>query len=75
VTLCLENKDIDLVIKDEHDLKKLLQFLIFKLKTQDGVRDSAVELINVLNREQRKERSKELDSPDKISTIEEHKMN
>lgn len=75
MTLCLENKDIDLVIKDEHDLKKLLQFLIFKLKTQDGVRDSAVELINVLNREQRKERSKELDSSDKISTIEEHKMN
>lgn len=75
LTLCLERRDIDLVIKDEHDLKKLLQFLIFKLKTQDGVRDSAVDMIDVLNRKQRKERMKESDSTEKISTIEEHKMN
>ena len=33
LTLCLDRRDIDLVIKDEVDMKKLLQFLTFKLKT------------------------------------------
>jgi len=76
LTLCLERRDIDLVIKDEYDLKKLLQFLVFKLKTQDGVRDSAVQMIDILNRQQHDERNKELkNSFNKITTIEEHKMN
>ena len=64
VTLCLENKDIDLVIKDEQDLKKFLQFIIFKLKSIDGIRDSAINMIDVLNREQKKERAKEQNALD-----------
>ena len=56
-------------------MKKLLQFLVFKLKTQDGVRDSAAQMIEVLNRQQHDERKKESFCAGKITTIEEHKMN
>ena len=50
LTICLKTRDIDLVIKDESDMDKVLKFLVYKLKTQDGVRNSAAEMINVLNK-------------------------
>jgi hypothetical protein len=73
LTLCLKNRNIDLVIKDEADMDMLLKFLIYKLKTQDGVRNSAKDMITMLNEQCRKARKKECGG--KLSTIEEHKTN
>jgi len=45
ITLQLPNRDIDLVIRDEKDMEKILKFLIYNLKTVDGNKDSALKLI------------------------------
>jgi hypothetical protein len=41
ITIQTESRDIDLVVKNEKDMKYLLEFLIISLKTLDGNRDSA----------------------------------
>ena len=40
LTLRLKNKEIDLVIEDDKILMILIEFLIYELKTVDGMRDS-----------------------------------
>lgn len=40
ITLQLEHRDVDLVIKDEKDMEDLLMILIDALKTVDGSRGS-----------------------------------
>ena len=42
VTLQLAHRDVDLVIKDEENMNKLLTFLVYKLRTVDGERNSAI---------------------------------
>lgn len=41
ITIKTDSRDIDLVIRNEKDMKYLLEFLIISLKTLDGNRDSA----------------------------------
>ena len=49
LTLCLEHRDVDLVIKDEEDMEKLLKFLIYKMNTVDGVAGSAEKILRKMN--------------------------
>lgn len=56
LTLSLKHRDVDLVIKDEKDMEYILKFLIMKLKTVDGMRGSALPLIEALNAQTRKEK-------------------
>jgi len=51
ITLQLKHRDVDLVIRDERDMRHLLMFLIYTLKTRDGDRDSAVPLINAVTKQ------------------------
>ena len=41
LTLSTSERDINLVIKDEKEMRKLLEFLIVEMKTIDGRRGSA----------------------------------
>ena len=36
LTICLPQKDVDLVIKDEQDMERLIKFLVYQIKTVDG---------------------------------------
>lgn len=58
ITLELPNRQIDLVIRDQEDMNKLLKFLIFRLKTVDGQRGSALGVLEALNQQTRKELKK-----------------
>ena len=49
ITLKLSRRNIDLVVKDEKQMQILLKFLVHSLKTVDGVKDTAVGLLKVLN--------------------------
>ena len=44
LTLSLPHRDVDLVIPDEVEMKHLLIFLIHKLHTLDGIKDTALPL-------------------------------
>lgn len=57
LTLSLKHRDVDLVIKDEKDMEYILKFLIMKLETVDGMRGSALPLIEALNAQIRKEKA------------------
>ena len=48
ITLKLHNRDIDLVIRDEKHMQMLLKYLIYKMKTVDGQRDTAVPLLKAM---------------------------
>lgn len=49
LTICVKNQeDICLIIKDQQLMMKIIQFLIFQLKTIDGRKDSAYPLIRKL---------------------------
>ena len=41
-------REVDLVIKDENDMEKVLKFLIYKMRTVDGKKDSSVKLLDIL---------------------------
>jgi len=45
----MNHREVDLVIKNEIDLERILKFLIFKLSTVDGKRDSGLNIISALN--------------------------
>ena len=45
ITIQLPHRDIDLVIKCEESMRRLINFLVHRLRTIDGVRDSAVPLV------------------------------
>ena len=49
ITLRLARRDIDLVIKDEKQMSIFLTFLIYSLKTIDGIKNTAVDLIKGIN--------------------------
>jgi len=41
ITLKLGRRDVDLVIKDEFQMEMFLKFLVYSLRTVNGVRNSA----------------------------------
>jgi len=41
ITLVLKHRDVDLVIKNENHMSRLLKFLIFHMNTVDGNKNSA----------------------------------
>jgi len=45
ITIQTDTRDIDLVIKNEKDMRYLLEFLIISLKTLDGYRDTAAKYL------------------------------
>jgi hypothetical protein len=49
ITLQTNRRDVNLVIKDQKDMQILLEFLIISLRTIDGVRDTAKNLIAKLH--------------------------
>lgn len=49
VTLCLEHRDVDLVIPNERDMKTFLIFLIHQLRTINGLKGSAKKMLTALN--------------------------
>jgi hypothetical protein len=42
ITLQLEDREVDLVIKNEEEMIKLITLIVFHLKTVDNNKDSAV---------------------------------
>lgn len=66
ITLELPNRQIDLVLRDQDDMNKLVKFLIFKLKTVDGKRGSALSVLEALNNETMKELKKSGESEKSI---------
>jgi len=53
----MSNRDIDLVIRKEEDMEKVLKYLIYKLKTLDGAKNSACRLIQTMKDQKTKELS------------------
>lgn len=49
ISLQLKGRDVDLIIKDEEQMMIFIKYLIFKLKTIDGQRNSAVPHLNDLH--------------------------
>lgn len=49
ITLQLEHRDVDLVIKSEKQMQIFVEFLVFKLKTLDGRRNTSLNLLKILN--------------------------
>lgn len=43
ITLSLKNRDVDIVIPCEKDQNLLVKFLLFKMKTADGIKNSGIE--------------------------------
>jgi hypothetical protein len=51
LTLQLAHREVDLVIRNEDQMNKLLKFLIYSLRTLDGSRNSASNVLNLMNKE------------------------
>ena len=51
ISLEMNHRVVDLVIKDEGQMSSLLKFLIYKLRTIDGVKNSANLLLEQINLE------------------------
>ena len=51
LTLQLPHRDVDLVIKDEQEMTYVLNFLIYRMRTIDGNKDSALGILDALNKE------------------------
>ena len=48
LTLQMSHRDVDLVIRNDSDMEKVIKFLIYSLKTLDGSKDTANKLIDQL---------------------------
>ena len=46
ITLRLDRRDVDLVIKDEKQMSTFVKFLIYSLQTLDGQKESAKPLLD-----------------------------
>ena len=44
----MSNRDLDLVVRNDEDMERILKFLIFNLKTIDGTRGSALKLLDYM---------------------------
>ena len=50
ITLILEGREVNLVITDMHDMNDFLKFLINKMRTLDGTKDTANKILAVMNK-------------------------
>ena len=48
LTISLKERDIDIVVHDEQDLEKLIKFLMRRMNSIDGIKDSAEPLIKYI---------------------------
>lgn len=48
ITLQLKNRDVDLVIQNDKDMKVFIRYLVFSLRTLDGRRDTGKKLLDTL---------------------------
>jgi len=46
----LSHREVDVVIKDRHQMDRLLKFLIHNLRTLDGEKGTANDLLNLMNK-------------------------
>ena len=49
ISLQLKGRDVDLIIKNEEQMMIFIKYLIFKLKSIDGRKDSAIPYLNDLH--------------------------
>jgi hypothetical protein len=49
LTIQLEDRDLNFVIRDQHDMNHLLSFLIIELGTLDGERGSGNKLLDLMD--------------------------
>lgn len=61
LTIETMHRQLELVIKDEEDMNSLIKYLIFTLRTIDGTRDSANELIKRFNKREQMQMSTRVD--------------
>ena len=54
LTLFLKHREVDLIIRDEDDMKNVINFLIYKLKTVDGTKNSGKNILNIMNNQSAK---------------------
>jgi hypothetical protein len=59
ITILLPQRQVNLIIRDQKSMNALLQFLIFRLKTIDGQKNSGIKVIEELVRQKVKELGKE----------------
>ena len=52
ITLQFGLKNVDLVIKDEYEMKLFLRYLIYSLRTLDGYKNSANNLLKAMDLEE-----------------------
>ena len=71
--MTLGHRDVDLVIKNDKDMDRLLKFLIYKMQTIDGIKGSSIKILEVLNKQRIKILRKKQKNG-KISTDEKHQM-
>lgn len=71
LTLKLENRDINLVIKNQEDMSNLLMFLINRLNTIDGKKDSG---LGILNLAKSNEAKKKLSHKLMLKTLKKYKI-
>lgn len=48
LTISLANKDIDLIVTDERCMTSLLKLLVYKIRTLDGVRETADQMVELM---------------------------
>lgn len=71
ITLSTKERDINLVIKNQKDMRYLLEFLIISMKTVDGRKNSAIPVLYNMNNyipsdEENKNKSKRLQQESKF---------
>jgi len=49
LTIQLPHRFVDIVIKNEQHMKLLIKFLVYKMKTIDGNKNTALSLLNHMN--------------------------
>lgn len=51
LTILLPHRQVDFIIRDEYQMHQLLKFLIYSLRTIDGTKGSADNLLRVLQKQ------------------------
>jgi hypothetical protein len=73
VTLQLTHRDVDIVIRDQKEMDKLLTYLVHNLRTMDGKRDSANKILAAIYKDSdRKVGNKKLSQVEIIASNEHH---
>ena len=51
ISIVMSHRPVDLVLRDEKDMERLLKFLIYKMKTVDGNKGSGTKILDQLMQE------------------------